>query len=119
MIVDIQKKQSELESNYIAMVPAVDKVALEMYRTNPDKAVQFLTDFSVTQGNNTVNEWKKLYRFLFTKYMDGNIKEAVPVPAGYKFANPTVKQPGYSESYYKELIRETGDKFKVIGPAGH
>ncbi len=35
MIVDIQKKQSELESNYIAMVPAIDKVALEMYRTNP------------------------------------------------------------------------------------
>jgi len=119
MIVDIQKKQSELENNYIAMVPAVDKVALEMYRTSPAKAIQFLTDFSVTQGNNTVSEWKKLYGFLFTKYMDGNIKEAVPVPAGYKFANPVVKQPGYGEPFYRKLIKESGDKFKVIAPATH
>jgi dipeptidase len=119
MIVDIQKKQSELESNYIAMVPAIDNVALEMYRTNPAKAIQFLTDFSVTQGNNTVYEWKKLYGYLFAKYMDGNIKEAVAVPDGYKYVAPDVKQPGYGESFYRNLIKETGDKFKVIGSAGH
>ncbi len=119
MIVDIQKKQSELENNYIAMVPAIDKVALEMYRTNPEKAIQFLTDFSVTQGNNTVNEWKKLYGFLFTKYMDGNIKTPVPVPDGYKYVEPKVNQPGYSNAFYRNLIKETGDKFKVIGPTQH
>ena len=119
MIVDIQKKQSELENNYVAMVPAIDKVALEMYRTDPAKAVQFLTDFSVTQGNNTVHEWKKLYGYLFAKYMDGNIKTAVPVPAGYKFVAPDVKQPGYSNEFYRNLVKETGDKFKVIGSSGH
>ena len=119
MIVDIQKKQSELENNYIAMVPAIDKVALEMYRTNPAKAIQFLTDFSVTQGNNTVYEWKKLYGFLFAKYMDGNIKEDVPVPDGYKYIAPAIKQPGYGNDFYRNLIKETGDKFKVIGSAGH
>jgi len=119
MIVDIQKKQSELENNYIAMVPAVDKVALEMYRTNPAKAIQFLTDFSVTQGNNTVYEWKKLYGFLFTKYMDGNIKKAVPIPDGYIYIAPEVKQPGYGDDFYRKLVKETGDKFKVIGPASH
>ncbi len=119
MIVDIQKKQSELENNFIAMVPAIDKVALEMYRTDPAKAIQFLTDFSVTQGNNTVYEWKKLYGFLFTKYMDGNIKEAVAVPEGYKYVAPAIKQPGYGEDFYRNLIKETGDKFKVIGSAGH
>jgi dipeptidase len=119
MIVDIQKKQSELENNYVAMVPAIDKVALEMYRTSPAKAIQFLTDFSVTQGNNTVHEWKKLYGYLFAKYMDGNIKTDVPVPAGYKYIAPDVKQPGYSNEFYRNLIKETGDKFKVIGTSGH
>lgn len=119
MIEDIQKKQSELESNYIAMVPAIDNVALQMYRTDPAKAIQFLTDFSVAQGNNTVYEWKKLYGFLFTKYMDGNIKKAVPVPDGYKYIAPEVNQPGYGDSFYRELIKQTGDKFKVIGSAGH
>ncbi len=119
MIVDIQKKQSELENNFVAMVPAMDKIALEMYRTDPAKAIQFLTDFSVSQGNNTVYEWKKLYGFLFTKYMDGNIKEAVAVPEGYKYIAPDIKQPGYGEDFYRDLIRQTGDKFKVKGAAGH
>jgi dipeptidase len=119
MIVDIQKKQSELESNYIAMVPAIDKVALEIYRTNPAKAIQFLTDFSVTQGNNTTYEWKKLYGFLFAKYMDGNIKQAVPVPDGYIYVAPDIKQPGYGEDFYRKLVKETGDKFKVVGSGGH
>jgi len=119
MIVDIQKKQSELENNFVAMVPAMDKIALEMYRTDPAKAIQFLTDFSVSQGNNTVYEWKKLYGFLFAKYMDGNIKEAVAVPEGYKYIAPDIKQPGYGEEFYRDLIRQTGDKFKVKGSAGH
>jgi dipeptidase len=119
MIADIQKKQSELENNYVAMVPAIDKVALEMYRTNPAKAIQFLTDFSVTQGNNTVYEWKKLYGFLFAKYMDGNIKKAVPVPDGYIYVAPEVNQPGYGDPFYRKLIKETGDKFKVVGSSGH
>jgi len=119
MIVDIQKKQSELENNFVAMVPAMDKIALEMYRSNPAKAIQFLTDFSVAQGNNTVYEWKKLYGFLFAKYMDGNIKQAVAVPEGYKYIAPDIKQPGYGEDFYRNLIKETGDKFKVKGSAGH
>ncbi len=119
MIVDIQKKQSELENNFIAMVPAIDKIALEMYRTDPAKAIQFLTDFSVSQGNNTVYEWKKFYGFLFAKYMDGNIKEAVAVPQGYKYIAPNIKQPGYGEDFYRDLIKQTGDKFKVKGSAGH
>lgn len=113
MIVDIQKKQSELEGNYITMVPMMDKVAQDLYKQSPEKAVGFLTDFSVSQGNNTVNEWKKLYAFLFTKYMDGNIKTKVP---GQK--NPKVNQPGYGEDFYKNLVKETGDKFKVVAPEG-
>lgn len=119
MIVDIAKKQKELEDNYIAMVSGIDKIALEMYRTNPNKAIQFLTNYSVAQGENTFREWKKLYGFLFAKYMDGNIKTAVPVPDGYKYIAPDIKQPGYSESFYKGIIKETGDKFKVKGSAGH
>jgi dipeptidase len=114
MIVDIQKKQSELEDNFIAMVPAIDKLASDMYKQSPARAIQFLTDFSVSQGNNTVHEWKNLYAFLFTRYMDGNIKTPNP---GH--LNPIVKQPGYSEDFYRNLIKQTGDKFKVIGSDSH
>lgn len=114
MIPEIQAKQSELEGNYIAMVPAIDKLALEMSKQSQEKAIRFLTDFSITQGNNTVSEWKKLYRHLFTRFMDGNIKTPVP---GEK--NPSVKQPGYSEDFYRNIVKQTGDKFKVIGSGTH
>lgn len=114
MIPEIQKKQSQLENNFIGMVPAMDKIAFEKSKTSMSDAIQFLTDFSVSQGNNTVSEWKKLYHHLFTKFMDGNIKTPV---AGEK--NPKVKQPGYGEDFYRNIIKQTGDKFKVIGSSGH
>jgi hypothetical protein len=68
----------------------------------------------VNQGENTVREWKNLYAFLFTKFMDGNIK----TKDGDK-QNPKVKQPGYSEDFYRRIIQGTGDKFKVVGSSGH
>ncbi len=114
MIPEILQKQAELEGNFIAMVPAIDKIAFEKSQKSQTDAVQFLTDFSVNQGNSTVYQWKQLYNYLFTKYMDGNIKTPV---AGEK--NPKVKQPGYSEDFYKTIVNETGDKFKVIGSSGH
>ena len=46
--------------------------------------------------------------------MDGNIKTAVP---GQQ--NPIVKQPGYSEEYYRIIAKSTGDKLKVKGETGH
>ena len=114
MIGEIQKKQSELEDYYITLVPAVDKLAGEMAAQSQPKAIQFITDFSVAQGNNTVHEWKNLYAFLFTKYMDGNIKTVVP---GQKI--PKVNQPGYSEDFYRNIVKQTGDKFKVIETEKH
>ena len=113
MIVDIQKKQNELETNYIAMIEKTDKQALLLAKKDPAQAVKYLTNFSVKQGENTFKEWKKLYGFLFTKYMDGNIK----TPSGEPM--PKVKQPGYSEDFYKNVIEKTGDKLKVKGKPSH
>jgi dipeptidase len=114
MISDIQKKQSELEDYYFGLIPQIDELAMEKYKRSTDDAIRFLTGFSVSQGNNTVNEWKKLYAFLFTKFMDGNIKAKVPGQM-----NPSVNQPGYGEDFYRSLVKQTGDKFKVIGPDTH
>lgn len=109
MLPDIQKIQSDLETTYIQMVQKTDKQALELYQNNPASAAAFLTDFSVKQGNYTVQRWKQLYADLFTKFVDGNIKEK----DGHN-QNPKVKQPGYSPEWYKKVADETGDRYKVI-----
>ncbi len=113
MIGDLQKKQSELENGYFNETINVDKKAAELYKKNPAEAVKYLTDYSVNAGNSTVSQWKELYHFLFTKYMDGNVKVKQPVPKNYKYVVPKVSQPGYSEEWNRVIVKSTGDKLKT------
>ena len=110
---DLQAKQDQLELGYIAAVSEIDKKAVELYNRKPKNAIKYLTGYSVDAGNNTLNEWKGLYRFLFTKYLDGNVKTPVPVPENHKYVNPKVVQPGYGEEWNRRIVKDTGDKLKV------
>lgn len=112
MIGDLQAKQGELEAKHITESVTLDRVASDLYKNDPVAAVQMITDYSVRTGDETVSEWKNLYRFLFTKYMDGNVKTNQPKPEGYKMVNPALSQPGYGEDWNRLIINETGDKFK-------
>ena len=51
--------------------------------------------------------------------MDGNVKEAAEVPEGYIYTTPKLEQPGYGEKFYRKVVDETGDHFKVVGGDGH
>jgi dipeptidase len=111
LIGDLQKKQSELEDGFMKETQNIDKSAEQLYKKDPAGAVKYLTDFSVKAGNNTVKQWKELYKFLFTKYLDGNIKEKTPVPKGYKFMVPKLTQPGYGDEWNRIIVKITGDKY--------
>ena len=115
---EIREKQQATEKEFLAMTPIIDDAAAKLYTVDPDMAVGFLTDYSEDVANNTVLEWKDYYGFLFTRFMDGNVKEAQEVPEGYKYYNPKLSQPGYGDKWYKVIVDETGDHFKVIGD-GH
>lgn len=106
---DVMELQQALENKYIAYTPVIDKAALTLYKKDPKLARQFITDYSVNTGNSTVATWRKFYEHLFVKYMDGNIKTKV---AGQIL--PKVEQPGYTDEWYRRIIKETGNKFKVI-----
>ena len=114
---EIQKKQQATEQKFIQEVTAIDLAAKSIYASNPEQAVAFLTDYSVNTGNNTVMDWKKFYGYLFTRYMDGNIKTAVDVPDGYIYHAPKVEKPGYPEEWLRKITETTGDKLKVKGAA--
>jgi dipeptidase len=110
---EIEKVQQKMEKDFIDFTPAVDKGAQELYAQNPEKAVEYLTNYSAYAGEKTFKTWKNLYRYLFMKYMDGNIKTPREVPEGYKYTTPNVSQPGYGEEWYRLIIEKTGDKFKM------
>ncbi len=104
MIVDIQKAQSELENKFIALQPAIEKTAIELTNENNSSLAKlFLNEYSVSQANITLQRWQKLSQELLVKYMDGNIKDA----------NNNVLHPEYPNWWYRAIINQTGDKFKM------
>ena len=112
MIGDLQAKQKELENGYIFETSVIDKEVAALYANDQPAAVQYLTDYSVNSGEKTVAVWKDLYKFLFTKYMDGNVKVKQPLPNGYRMVNPKVTQPGYGEEWNRWVVKSTGDRYK-------
>ena len=113
LIDDLQSKQSELENGFINETVNIDKYAAELYEKSPKKTVKYLTDYSVKAGNNTVAQWKEFYKFLFTRYVDGNVKEKRPVPPGYKYYTPKLSQPGYGDEWNRIIVKNTGDKYRA------
>jgi dipeptidase len=108
MIPFIQDKQKQLEQQYMLETKDIDKTAADLYKKDPKKAIALITDYSTKSGDHTVAEWKNLYGFLFTRFMDGNVKTKVE---GQQ--NPKLEQPGYSPEWYREVVKLSGDKFRV------
>jgi len=110
---EIEKLQQELENRYVAYTSAMDLAAADLLKKDKKLAIDLLTEYSVNQGNNTLKRWQELYTYLFTKYMDGNIKTPKQVPENHIYVNPDLKQPGYGTSWYQKTIKETGEHFKM------
>jgi dipeptidase len=123
MTPDLQAKQKELEQKYMAETAEVDAKAAELFKSTAKgaakKGTDMITAYSVNAGNNTVKEWRELYKHLFTKYMDGNVKTRRPLPEGYKYVAPEVKQPGYPQDWLMRIVIDAGDKLKMPDGAGH
>ena len=121
MIADAQRVQATLENKYMEYTPVIDHAAKTLYNEEaPEKARQFLTEYSVNTANNMTKRWKQLGQYLLVKYMDGNIKkEKDGVFERNAFGLPeNPDQPGYPEWWYKAIVNSTGSHFRVIGEGG-
>lgn len=121
MSADVIKKQEELETKFSLQVPAVDQAALVLLNLNEKQARDYLTDYTKSMAQLTFDTWKELSHYLLVKYIDGNIKleennKFVTNPAGIPVMP---SQPGYSDKWKKEVIRDTGDKLLVPEGGGH
>ena len=112
---EIEAKQSAYEAKYQAYVKVMDKAAVELAAENADLATEFLTDFSVNTADRLVSDWRELYKYLFVKYMDGNVKTPQAVPAGYKYYAPKVEWPGYDEKWKRAVVKDAGEKLEIPG----
>lgn len=121
MSADVKKVQAELENRYAKEVHAIDVAAMELSKSDPDAAREYLTSYSVRTADETLARWKELGHYLLVKYIDGNIKLEKD---GQFLRNPYGEpafpdQPGYPESWRKNVAGSTGDKLLVPEGAGH
>jgi dipeptidase len=105
MMPDIKQVQAHWETDFNALVPSIDKAAVNMPEA---EARAFLTKFSLTQAENSTAAWKKLGEYLLVKYMDGNIKKEKD---GKFLQNelhipPGIIRAGYSEEILRQIAKE-------------
>lgn len=116
MFPEIREVQRELEKRFVDEIKLVDaKILKTIEHGKEDDISDQLTKYSVVTAEATVDRWKQLWMHLVVKYLDGNIKEPAEKKEGYKYVNPKIEFPGYGEDWYRRIIEETGDQFKVIG----
>ena len=68
IIEDVKVMQNEIEGEAIAMIPAIDKQALEIYKSDPEKAREFLTSFCSRFAEDATRRYWDFGEYLILKY---------------------------------------------------
>jgi dipeptidase len=111
---DVREVQSELETKFARHIPGVDAAALTLWKEDRQLAREYLTDYSVSMGEYTVERWKELGEFLLVKYLDGNVKQEERgrfLRNTWRYPQPP-KFPGYPDEWKENVIENTGDRFE-------
>ena len=115
-IVHVNELQSKLESNFENQQLEIEKKALAIYNESKADAINFLTNYTNTNVEQGLNEWKKLGEYLMIKYVDGVVKkEDNGEFKRNEHGEPaSPDRPGYPNEHYRKVIEETGDKYKIL-----
>ena len=116
MIDDMRAVQNELEDTFESAQSGIESSALKLYQESPEKAKDFLTNYTDMTARTTIDRWKKLAEFLIVRYNDGARKL---VKNGKMVAPKTgncapLERPGYPEEFFKEVVKATGDRYKSV-----
>ncbi len=108
---DIKEVQQDYENKFLSYQPQLEKAAQGLYKTDPDLAANFLSDYSISNAERVHNEWKSLWEYLVVKYNDRYVNDVTksegraPEGVGYeqKFLEQVVKErPGYYDVKWKK-----------------
>lgn len=113
----IRKKIDALQKSLRDQVDATDAMAMQLHDTSGlDEAVAFLTNYTVSAGEDVHRLWWDFYGELFVQFRDFyNIvpKENEPV------CGCEAREPGMSDTVKERIIKETGDHYRVATAPDH
>ncbi len=117
MIPDIRKVQGALEEKYQSTRSEREKELVAILESGDDKAFRQSVN---REGKDIAKEATDAYRdlgiYLFVKFMDGNMKKTDANGNFIKseYGLPVYPSfPGYDKKYYENIVKETGDHFRV------
>ncbi len=102
--------RDSLQDSYFAQQAEIEAKAKNM---NASERQQFLNNYSINQAQQMLARWKQLAFYLIVKYNDLAVK---PEKDGhftrgkYGLAERVVR-PGFSPSYARKIVKETGDRY--------
>ncbi|HUU95019.1 MAG TPA: C69 family dipeptidase [Phycisphaerae bacterium] len=100
---DIRAVQGDLEGTLLALQPAVEKTAVELYKSDPELMTRYLTDYSVSHAEMVVKRWRELGEHLIQKYNDGYVQDE----------NGHPREQGYSEAWLRRVLSERPEQFRL------
>ena len=110
---ELQKVRDRLEADYNSLQGEVESKAASMSK---EEAVKYLSAYSHRTASALMDEWNQLAQLIIVKYNDMAIKrmdesgQYEKTPGG----NPRpVLRPGYPERFKREIIKQTGDRYKL------
>ena len=110
---ELQKVRDRLEKDYNSLQGEVESKAASMSK---EEAIKYLSAYSHRIAGAMMDEWNQLAQLIIVKYNDMAVKRTdengqfEKTPGG----NPRpVLRPGYPESFKRELIKQTGSRYKL------
>ena len=115
MIEDMRNVQNGLENTFEQAQSGEETAAMKLYNEDPEKAKEFLTNYTHMTAQSAVDSWKKLGEFLIVRYNDGAMKKMKDGKLMRPETGNTAPlvRPGYPEEFLRELVKATGDRYKV------
>ena len=106
----LKEVRDSLQNAYLAQQADIEAKAQTM---QPQEMQRFLNDYSTAQAQQMLERWRQLAFYLVVKYNDMTVK---PEQNG-RFSRTKhglgakVKRPGFSKTYARHIIKQTGDRY--------
>lgn len=116
---DVKRVIDELHQKHFRAQNNIETTAQDLYKTNPENTIAFLTKYSNRMAEEMMTRWVELGWYLVVKHND--MVEKVDTPDGsFEVAsegadtiNAKVKNVGYPQKTRKNIVDLTKDKYLV------
>ena len=111
---DLKNVRDSLENSYFKLQSEVEQKAQTLLAQSEQAAVDYLTQYGCTKGDEMIDRWRRLAVYLIVKHNDMAVKKEKNnrfelTPTGVSL----IERPGYPADVARKLIEQTGDRYLV------